>query len=94
MAQSVKHPILDLGSGHDLAFHGIEPASTSALTVQSLLRILSLSLPLLNLHTPLKINKYLKKNLQLSYPNLSFNLSKPVAAVETASNSVQNVHTP
>ena len=25
MAQSVKHPPLDFGSGHDLRVHGIEP---------------------------------------------------------------------
>ena len=25
VAQSLKHPTLDFGSGHDLTFHGIEP---------------------------------------------------------------------
>ena len=50
MAQSIKHPTLDFGSGHDLTVHGIEPMSGSALTTWSLLRILSLPLSL-------KINK-------------------------------------
>ena len=47
MAQSVKHPTLDFGSGHDLMVHETEPASGSALTAQSLLEILSLPLFLL-----------------------------------------------
>ena len=44
MPQSVKHLTLDFGSGHDLAVRGIEPHVGSALTAQSLLGILSLSL--------------------------------------------------
>ena len=39
MAQSVKCPALDFGSGHDLEVHGME--SCSVLTVHSLLGILS-----------------------------------------------------
>ena len=42
MAQSVKHPTLDFGSGHDLMVVGSSPASGSVLTVWSLLGILSL----------------------------------------------------
>ena len=51
VAPSVKHPTLDLGSGHDLTIHEIEPVVGSVLTVQSLLGILSppLSLSLLSL---------------------------------------------
>ena len=46
MAQSVKHPTLDFGSGHDLRVREFEPTPGSALTVWSLLRILSFSLSL------------------------------------------------
>ena len=48
VAQSVKHPTLDLGSGHDLTVCGFKPHIRSVLTVWSLLGILSfpLSLPL------------------------------------------------
>ena len=42
MAQSVKHPTLDFGSGQDLRVVRLSP-------VQSLLRILSLPLPPLSL---------------------------------------------
>ena len=50
MAQLVKHPTLDFGSGHDLMVHGILSPS--------------LSLPLsLSLSLSLKINKYTFKNL-------------------------------
>ena len=47
MAQSVKHPTLDFGSGHDVMVVGSSPMSGSALTVeqQSLLGIDSLFLP-------------------------------------------------
>ena len=45
VAQWVKRPTLDLGSGHDLMVHGIL-TSGSALAAQSLLGILSLSLSL------------------------------------------------
>ena len=67
VGQSVKHPTLDFGSGHDLTVHEFKPASGSMLTAQSLLGILSLSLslslsaPTLLLHTlslSLKIKKY------------------------------------
>ena len=42
MAQLVEHPTLDFGSGHDLVVRGLSPTSSSALTVQSVLGILSL----------------------------------------------------
>ena len=50
MAQSVKHPTLDLGSGHDLTVHGIEPrvelcADSMDLAWDSLSASLSLPLP-------------------------------------------------
>ena len=51
MAQVVKHPTVGFSSDHDLMVHEFESASGSALTVRSLLGILSLSAP------PLKINK-------------------------------------
>lgn len=44
MAQSVKHPTLNIGSGHDLTVVSSIPASGSALTAQGLLGILSLPL--------------------------------------------------
>ena len=45
VAQSVEHPTLDFGSGHDLMVHEFEsPASGSVLTVRSVLGILSLPL--------------------------------------------------
>ena len=47
MAQLVKHPTLDFGSGHVLIVCGIEPPSGSALTEQGLLGILSLPVSLL-----------------------------------------------
>ena len=45
MAQSVKLMTLDFGSDHDPAVGGTETKSGSALTVQSLLEILSLPFP-------------------------------------------------
>ena len=60
MAQSVKHLILDFGSGHDLMACEISPLSGSALTASSLLGILSLLLsapPLLLLSLPLSLSK-------------------------------------
>ena len=45
-AQSVQLPTLDFGSGHDPRVMGSSPALGSALTVQSLLGMLSLSLSL------------------------------------------------
>ena len=73
MAQSVNHPTLDFGSGHDLMVHEIEPhigicAVGGEPAWDSLFPSLSLSLP--NLHThmhmpslslSLKINKLKKK---------------------------------
>ena len=44
VAQSVKHPSLDFGSGHDLRVHEFEPMLGSVLTAWSLLGILSLPL--------------------------------------------------
>ena len=44
VAQSVKHLTLDFGSGHGLTFMRLSPASGFALTVRSLLGILSLPL--------------------------------------------------
>ena len=44
MAQLVKRPTLDFGSGHDPRAVGSSPASGSALTVRGLLGILSLPL--------------------------------------------------
>ena len=44
MAQLVKRPTLGFSSGHDLTVHEFEPILGSALTVWSLLRILSLPL--------------------------------------------------
>ena len=52
MAQSIKHPALDSGSGHDLMVCEVEPAWVSALTAHSLLVILSLP-P--SLYPPLKL---------------------------------------
>ena len=43
MAQSVEHPPLDVGSGHDPRAEGSSPTSGSMLSVDSLL---SLALPL------------------------------------------------
>ena len=52
VAQSIKQPTLDVGSGHDLAAPEFKPASGSARTVWRLLGILSLPLsaPLLPAH--------------------------------------------
>ena len=60
MAQSVKHPTLDLGSGHDFTVGESEYPSGSALVARSLLGILSLLLsapPPFVLAFSLKINK-------------------------------------
>ena len=61
VAQSVKGPTPDFGSGHDLTqFMSLSPTLGSALSVQSLLGILSLplSLPLpCSCSHALKINK-------------------------------------
>ena len=46
VAQLVKGPTLDFGSGHDLMFVSLSPVLGSVLTVWSLLGILSLSLSL------------------------------------------------
>ena len=51
VAQSVKHPTLDLGSGHDLTVYEIKPTSGSTLTAQSLLGILTLPLPSLSVRS-------------------------------------------
>ena len=45
VAQSVKHWTFGFGSGHDLMVHEIEPLLGPALTAQSLLGILSPTLP-------------------------------------------------
>ena len=55
MAQSVKGPALDFGSGHDLTIRALEAHVHSTLTAQSLLGILSAALIV---HAfSLKINK-------------------------------------
>ena len=56
VAQSVKRPTLNFGSGHDLMVQDPRPTSGSMLTARNLLGIpsLPLCLPL----TPLKINKH------------------------------------
>ena len=46
MAHSVKQPTLGIDSGHDLMVRAFKPCVGLALTVHSLLGILSLSLPL------------------------------------------------
>ena len=46
MAQSIKHPTLDFGSGHDLTVHEFKPHELMGRAVQSPLGILSLSLSL------------------------------------------------
>ena len=46
MAQSVKRPTLDFGSGHDANVMGLSPAPGSVLTEQTLLEMLSLPLSL------------------------------------------------
>ena len=60
VAQSVGRPPLDFGSGHDVTVLNSSPASGSALTAGSLLRILCLPLsapPHLCMRPLLKINK-------------------------------------
>ena len=66
MTQSVKHPTLDFGSGHDLTVCGIEPriglCTDSVEPAWNLSLALSLSLPwLLSFSFSLKINKLRKK---------------------------------
>ena len=61
VAQSIKHPSLDFGSGHDLTIHGIEPClglGADSAESASLSLSLCLSLPLPNsLFFSLKVNK-------------------------------------
>ena len=54
MAQSVKPPILGIGSGHDLRVGGVEPPIR--LCAESLLGILSLS-PSLSLSLPCSLSQ-------------------------------------
>ena len=61
LAQSVKCLTLEFGSGHELMVPELEPLSGSALTVESLLGILSAPCPPLVLSISKRINK-LKKN--------------------------------
>ena len=64
MAQSVKHPTLDLGSAHDLRVLG------SSVLSSSLLKILSLSLcPPPPEHSLKKKKKELKKKMQITCQN-------------------------
>ena len=71
--QSVKHPTLSFGSGHDLMVVSLSPASGSGLTALSLLGILSLSLsapPLFAFSLSLTLSKQinqLQKFFSLSY---------------------------
>ena len=61
MAQAVKCLTLDLGSGHDLMIHGMEPHIGSVLTARSLLGIFSLCpSPVCAVSLSLRINKILK----------------------------------
>ena len=46
VAQLIKCLTPDFGSGHDLVVRGLSPVSGSVLTAESLLGIVSLSLPL------------------------------------------------
>ena len=62
MAQSAKHPTLDLGTGHDLTVMSWSPALSSALGEEPALD--SLSLPLSLPLPPLKINKTLKNHFK------------------------------
>ena len=64
MAQSVKWPTLDLGSGHELVVPEFKPHISLCAVVWNLLAILSLTLPhsmvfslSLSLSPPLKIKK-------------------------------------
>ena len=61
VAQSMKRQTLDFGSGHDLMVCGFESRSGSALTVGSLLGVLSPSLPLPVSHVLSLKNKHQKK---------------------------------
>ena len=67
MAQWVKQPTLDLGSGHDLMVHEFEAASGSVLTAQSLLRILCLPLsaPLLLMSLSFSLSFFQKQTLKI-----------------------------
>ena len=67
MAQSVKHPTLDLGSGHDLTVPEFEPCiGPLADSVEPAWDSLSLHLPLLMFSPSLKINKLGKKVILLA----------------------------
>ena len=67
MAQSVKCPTLDFGSGHDFTVHGFEPhIGLCAVSARNLLGILS---PSLSTPTPLMLSP----SLPLS-PSLSLSL--------------------
>ena len=61
VAQSVKCPALDFGSGHDLCFVRSSPTSGFVLTVGSLLGVLSLPLSLPPPLLVLCLSKFLKK---------------------------------
>ena len=74
MAQLVKRPTLDFGSGHDLMVHGFKPCLSPVLSVQSLLGVLSLSLSLSLPQNKRKNNKR-KKTIQLFQHNLLKRLS-------------------
>ena len=67
MAQAVKHPTLDFSSGHDLEVGEFEPVPGSAMTVWSLLGILSHSFSSLSLS--------LLFRCMLSLKNTSINLN-------------------
>ena len=60
VAQLVKHPTFDFGSGHDLTVREIEPRISSVLTVWSLLGILTLPLPPLAFSLSLSLSLSLK----------------------------------
>ena len=62
MAQSVKHLILDLVSGHDFTVHEFERTWGSVLAAQSLLGIFS---PSLSAPTPLMLARSLSLSLSL-----------------------------
>ena len=62
VAQSIKRPILDSGSGHEKSHRGFIPTFDSVLTAWSLLGILSLCPSILQAHSvPHKINNIKKK---------------------------------
>ena len=61
VAQSVKCPTLDFGSGHNLMVHEIQPCVSSALIAWSLLGILSLPF-----YLPFPLSRSLSPCLSLS----------------------------